>query len=312
MANNLKLEETNWTGWNADRPCRVTIAGNTLSITQTRNPVVRPQTKKVPGGFYLTADGEIMEPRKIKNRSEDLESVRRSLQRMRNLINCNFFGDTNELFVTLTYAENMKDAKRLYKDMEKFLKKSRRYLGEIKYLYAAEPQRRGAWHAHLLIKQLSAERSWWPGEDIAERWGHGYIWVDNLGSRKGGDPVRNVGAYLSAYLSNTPTDEEAEERRAATEGEHATPKAIEKGERLKFYPPGFHIYRASQNMERPLIKQMRPDSEEFRALTADFTVQYQSSHDLVDDRGNGRCYLINSISHQSLVRKCAAGKEQPQ
>ena len=103
--------------------------------------------------------------------------------------------------------------------------------------------------------------------------------------------------------------EEAEERRAATEGAHAKPKAVEKGERLKLYPPGFHIYRASQNMERPLIKQMRPDSEEFRALTADFTVQYQSSHDLIDDRGNGRCYLINSISHQSLVRKCAAGKE---
>ena len=49
---------------------------------------------------------------KAENRSENLESLRRTFARVRDLINNNFTGDSiKEKFITLTYAENMTDVK---------------------------------------------------------------------------------------------------------------------------------------------------------------------------------------------------------
>lgn len=224
------------------------------------------------------------------------------MRRMRQLINANFNGDKNELFITLTYAENMTDPKRLKKDMEKLLKKLKRRLGEIKYLYAVEPQARGAWHAHLLIKQLSAHSTYLPAEDVAEMWGHGYIKITRL------TQCDNVGAYLSAYLSNAPEDDAKDVQAAADNAAHEigddTPKKIVKGKRAHMYPRGMHIYRASKNLEEPITKKIRPTSREYQAIVAGAQLRYARTIDLYDaSRGNDSTGYINSITQMQYIRK---------
>jgi hypothetical protein len=65
-------------------------------------------------------------------------------------------------------------------------------------------------------------------------WGHGGVNIKRL------DSSDNIGAYLSAYLSNLPTDSKTE-----------TEKSYIKGARLHLYPPGMNFYRCSRGIKKP-------------------------------------------------------------
>lgn len=291
----------------SDEPLKITIAGNVIDVMQTARRSYPPQIEWSDDreSYIILATGEVRQKKKRETRTDDDEAVaslKRSMRKMRQLVNANFDGDRNELFITLTYAENMRDPKKLRKDMEKFLKKAKRRLGEIKYLYVVEPQARGAWHSHCLVKQLSAHSTYWPAEDIADAWGHGFIKVQRL------TDCDNVGAYLSAYMSNAPADAEDDVQRDGQRnyGElgEDVPKNIIKGERAKLYPRGMHIYRGSQNLSEPITKKIRPTSKEYQALIAGAELRYARTIDLYDaDRGDDATGYINSITQMQFVRK---------
>jgi len=57
-------------------------------------------------------------------------------------------------FITLTYHSNQRDAKVAKKHLRAFLKRLYRRHGNTPALWKLEPQRRGAWHFHLLIWDL--------------------------------------------------------------------------------------------------------------------------------------------------------------
>jgi len=170
--------------------------------------------------------GEVKEIQHNSNR-DSKESLRQTIKKLRMIINANFFGAKNELFITLTYAENMQDTKRLYKDFDKFMKKLKRRFKDLQFEYIAcvEPQERGAWHVHLLLK-ADVEELYIENELIAELWGQGFTKTQRLLQ------VDNVGAYLSAYLIN--------------DGD-------KKGQRLYYYPAGVNIYRCSKGIRRPKV-----------------------------------------------------------
>ena len=65
--------------------------------------------------------GEVIEVEKSKNRGEQSWSLRSSIRRLRMIINANFLGEPNELFITLTYRENMTDVKFMRLIMRIFL-----------------------------------------------------------------------------------------------------------------------------------------------------------------------------------------------
>lgn len=299
----MKIEKKEWDGWQLDRPLTVQIAGNVIDITQT----ARPPSDLSRLIEWLDADsyvdlrsGEIKEAKRTDNRSQSLAEVRRTLKRMRGLINANWFGDNNELLVTLTYAENMTDHKRLSHDLDIFLKRAKRKLGEIKYIAAVEPQGRGAWHAHILVKQMTSHYTYWPAEEVARLWEHGQI-IDVRRLRA----VNNVGAYLSAYLTNTPAEDEPAP--AAWSGQPRNinpPKRIVKGGRLHLYPRGMHLYRASKNLDKPEVKKMRPSSEELRTLLQGATVTFKSKIILTGtDQDSQSDFYINTIAQMQLNRK---------
>lgn len=197
-----------------------------------------------------TTTGEVIEVENSKNRGEQLSSLRSTIRRLRMIINANFFGEPNELFITLTYRENMTDVKRLYRDFKNFYKRLRRRYQEYKfeYIYTIEPQLRGAWHIHLLLKAMNVKYLYIPNEEIAELWGHGFTKTERLTG------VDNIGAYLSAYLTNL---------------EDGC-----KGARLYLYPSGVNIYRTSRGIKKPHIVKgdMRLD-EKYKVYEGEFEIK---------------------------------------
>jgi len=197
-----------------------------------------------------TTTGEIIEVENSKSRDEQLGSLERTIRRLRMIINANFFGEPNELFITLTYRENMIDVKRLYSDFKRFyMRLKRRYKGyKFEYVNAIEPQLRGAWHIHLLLKAMNVKYLYIPNEEIAKLWGYGFTKTKRIES------VDNIGAYLSAYLTNLEDGG--------------------KGARLYLYPSGVNIYRTSRGIKKPhIIKGDMGLDEKYKVYERDFEIK---------------------------------------
>lgn len=80
--------------------------------------------------YILNETGEILDYKHNEHRGQNLASLKRTFKKLRWLINNNFCGAPNELFLTLTYKENMTDRERLYRDFDRFLK-------QLRYRYGA-------------------------------------------------------------------------------------------------------------------------------------------------------------------------------
>lgn len=222
------------------------LYGDTVELV-TR-PSGRIQNIKTGKDTYNVIDkvtGEILDKRRYKkkksdgSRKEDESSVRKSLRKLSRLVNNNFDGSDNELWLTLTYAENMKDTERLYKDFKNFMGKLRRRTErKLEYICVIEPQERGAWHCHVLLKDFNSKHLWIDKNIIAESWGKGFVDVKKL------DNSDNVAAYLTAYLTNLAYDDE--------DVDGNTVKAIKKGARLSMYPKGVNMFRTSRGIKKPI------------------------------------------------------------
>lgn len=214
--------------------------------------------KKLSKTEYVVLEtGEVLEYNLSENRGENAAGLKKTFRKIRDLINNNFNGSGNELHVTLTYADNMTDLKRLHNDFRNFWKRYKRRHGDVDYLSVVEPQGRGAWHCHVLIRHNDQERVFIPSKEIAELWGHGFVKVKSL------KDIDNIGAYLSAYLGDIELDEDSirqalnmqnagklEIKEVEIEG---VKKSIIKGGRLHMYPPGMNMYRKSKGILFPEV-----------------------------------------------------------
>lgn len=207
--------------------------------------------------FVVLSTGEVKEYSFNENRSQSVNGLRKTFKKLRYLINNNFFGFRNELFLTLTYAENMQDQKRLYDDFRKFiqrLKYNYSDLGNLEYLDVIEPQTRGAWHHHVLIKFTEQKNVFISHKELENIWGHGFIKIARI------DNVDNIGAYLTAYLADIALDDiqgdlvsgEIVEKKVRD-----VTKKFVKGGRLYLYPSGINLYRKSKGIKFPDRKTMK-------------------------------------------------------
>ncbi len=238
--------------------------------------------------------GEIKAFERTENRSQGLNSLRKTFNNLRELINTNFDGSPNELFVTLTYRGDLQtnDTKKVYLDFDKFMKRLKyAYKDEttIDYINVLEPHETGNFHMHVLIRFNDLGKVFVPNAKMAEIWGNGFVTVQSLSG------VDNIGAYLSAYLS----DIEVPEDKAANLDGH--PDLIEKevngkkkkflkGARLVFYPTGVNLYRKSKGIEVPNKEKMsyKTAQKKLGAVTPNFRYGVE----LIDDENNFRNTLI--------------------
>lgn len=193
--------------------------------------------------YMVLSTGEVKEYKQTEVKQSD--SLRKTFRRLTGLIRNNYKAHgSNQLFLTLTYAENMQDPKTLYKDFDKFIKRLRYKYSKHKldYIAVAEPQGRGAWHMHILLKSnlpvLYIENS-----ELEKIWGQGYTDAKRLRSD-------DVGTYYVAYFTDVI------EESKVTDGADMS-SARKKGARLGMYPKGFKFFRASRGIVEPVVVSMR-------------------------------------------------------
>lgn len=210
--------------------------------------------------YVLLETGEIKEFNHSENRSDSFNSLRKTFKKIRYLINNNFTGKPNEIFVTLTYpGANMNDPKKLYQDLDKFVKRLKyRYKEQttLDYLHVVEPHEKGGFHVHSLLRFNDLQSIFIPNAELARMWGHGFVTIERI------QDVDNIGAYLSAYLADVELTD-GNVLHAMQNGLEVVEKEVEgvkkrfvKGGRLHLYPSGMNLYRKSKGILFPERKTM--------------------------------------------------------
>lgn len=295
---------------------RVKEMGNIIELMHSNRKNHEIFIKKISDTEYIDLrTGEVKQSKQIENRAQNINSIRQSLGRLRDLLNTNITDVRNCRWVTLTYKENMTDTERLMKDFEKFNKRMKYALSKegykYEYIVCMEPQGRGAWHAHLVmifegqapyIKNDSDDPKEFTMQNI---WGHGFTKTKKL------EDVDNVGAYLTAYLG----DMDLEEYRNLTEEDKKgmvfseirdveikgsnEKKSIIKGGRLHMYPPKFNIYRKSRGIKKPVVTYETEKEAQKKVSAA--TLTFEKTIELTDSDSQ----FSNTINyrHYNLIRK---------
>lgn len=182
-------------------PLKVTEMGNITELKYISNANTECPILMLEGGEYMVKEtAEIKECKHHEKRTEQVISLKRTFRNLRNIINANCSEPWKVRFITLTYAENMQDTERLYKDFHDFNLRFQYHLkkngyDKAEYIAVAEPQARGAWHMHVLYI-WNCPAPFIPNSELADIWGNGFVNVRSL------DSCDNVGAYLTAYLAD--------------------------------------------------------------------------------------------------------------
>jgi len=264
-----------------DDVIKVTKMNHIIEIQHMEKTNRKAHIKKLDKDTYVElATGEIKEFQHSENRQQNYNSLRQTFKKIRYLINNNFDGKANELHVTLTYKENMTDTKRLYADFKRFMTRlKRKYQGTttIDYICVVEPQERGAWHCHVLLRFNDLKKVYLSNNLVRELWEQGKIV-----STKSLKDVDNIGAYLSAYLSDVELTDK--DKIKALEGSDVLltkqvdgkEKKFVKGGRLHMYPPGMNLYRKSKGIIEPQREEMK--LKNIKKIVGSAQPHYQKSY----------------------------------
>ncbi|MGQ7461176.1 rolling circle replication-associated protein [Streptococcus suis] len=194
--------------------------------------------------YVVKSTGEIKYYEHTETRSQSINSIKQTMKKLRYLINANFSGQKNELWSTLTFRDSniAKQPQVIYKEFNKFIKRlNYKYKEKLDYIAILEPHGINSsvisdWHGfhlHLLLKSSSSSL-YIPYQEFEEIWGLGMCRIERLKN------IDNIGAYLSAYLTNAElSDTDSKEKKYI------------KGSRLWLYPKGIRIYRKSKGIQYP-------------------------------------------------------------
>lgn len=265
-----------------DEEVKVKEAGNIIELVHMSKRNRRCYIERLDSEHYIDLHtGEVKDFVHMESRADDLNSVRSSLGRLRDLLNANITDVSFCRWVTLTYAQPdgkpMTDTVRLYKDFEHFVKRLHRRYGLFEYIVAMEPQGSGSWHCHVVLI-FPAKAPFIPNDEMARIWGQGFTVTKRL------DDVDNVGAYLTAYLGDIEIEDYANLRHVP---DHITLKEVEyiddlgksqtkryvKGGRIYMYPPNFNLYRCSRGCKKPVVAYMSEKKAEKKVSSAKLTFQ---------------------------------------
>lgn len=280
VAKSRKIEE--WT-LEDNRIVSAIIQNNEYADITVMERKTKLNVKKINKTEYVNlSTGEVKEYNLSKNKC-NIESIRKTFKELIYLIRHNFtVGSENQLFITLTYAENITDKNKLYKDFEKFYKKLKRRYKDMKfdYILVAEPQERGAWHIHLMLK---ADKPLYIHDSvIRELWGHGITQTERL---KGDD----VGKYYVAYFTNLEIE---------AKDERSKEKKYVKGARLQLYPSGMKIYRTTKGIKKPLKIDVT-----FGELKEQFGVPIWKQEYKIFKAENGNEEIVNKLYKASFKKR---------
>lgn len=115
------------------------------------------------------------------------------------LVDTNF--DDKTSFLTLTTKKNVEDRDEFTNMFDLFITRLNYRMYDtkkrkIKYLATLERQKRGAWHAHILLFSIE----FIPHKDLLSTWGHGAVRINKLNHL---DDSSNAGRYVVKYMEKS-------------------------------------------------------------------------------------------------------------
>ena len=179
------------------------------------------------------------------------KAVKRKMKKFRYILESNFDGANNELFITLTTDEECHDIKLIKKYFKKFYQKLKYRYSDLIYAYVIElQQKRFSWHIHLMIKSIKTSNLFISNSEIEIIWGQGQT--------------------RTTRIVDTPTDFEIDEEKAMTEPDSFIAKQKYYGvEKVISYmckyktkeqmPSYARIFSYSRNMKKPFEKLVNTD-----------------------------------------------------
>ncbi len=211
--------------------------GNVIEIVGVERPSKGPPITRISKDeFVYHETGEVGTYKHAITKADAIESLKRTLANGRRTISLNFTAGLDETMMTLTYAENMQNPKKAYHDFDNLVRKIKAEYGGVEYILAMEPQERGAWHMHILMKSDDGRPFRIDAKWLYKTWNKGRVHLRPI------THVDNAGAYLTGYLSNL----------EQPDGEiESGGKRYKKGARLKMYPAGMRIFRYSKGIKKP-------------------------------------------------------------
>lgn len=329
LARDIKISKLDdaWDSREKNSWSKVVEMGNIVEVTTMEKFPTPPPTQKINKDLYFDKrSGDVFEFKHGQTRADNKKGVRMTLARIRSLINTNVVNPDFCRWLTFTYAENMTDTKRLYKDWDTFRKRFSRWctqhnVDKPEYIAVVEPQGRGAWHLHVFFIWSHAAPFLDNNSVIAPMWGHGFT------KTKAVSNCDNVGAYFSAYLGDMPLDEfnalDADEMsddvhivsKDATDSDgKKISKKIVKGGRLKLYPVGMNIVRCSRGVKRPDIEVTTYENAQKKVcdFAQTYHIGYELRSDLLFADGSSIDKLSNRIykDYYNKIRKASQDQSE--
>lgn len=286
-------------------------AGNTREVVFSAGVNIRCPIQNISKDKYVDKKtGEIKERKKTENRYQSPKSVRKSINRLMDLIRCNAIDPAKCKWLTLTYAGPMTDGSKVFSDGKKFFRRLQSYLDKrsdlsdgqkaFKRIAVAEPQGEGhgnSWHLHILLI-FEDVAPFIPNEDITELWKNGMTHVQKVYDSDG------LALYYKVHLSDMEYEESDEDNLTYSMKSKIVEKTVNgeskkfiKGERLKHYPTGMPLYSASRGMPRPIEERMT--NKEAMERVKDCKLVYRETFSIGSEDKNGnlvdkRYYKKNS------------------
>lgn len=253
--------------------------------------------------------GEIKKKNISESRYQSPKGVRKSINRLMDLIRCNATDSAKCKWITITYAEPMTDGKKAFLDAKLFLRKLERYLAKqigltagqknFKYITVAEPQGESngnSWHLHILLI-FDVIAPFIENSVLAELWGYGITYTNKVFDGDG------LALYFKVHLSdveyedNNDDTDDADKTATVEKMVDSVLKQFIKGERLKYYPRGMNLYSSSRGMKKPMIEEMT--NAEAMEVVAGSELVYRETY-AIGDRDNGN--LVDKRYYKKKVK----------
>lgn len=277
---------------------KLKTAGNTREVQFMAGNNNQCPIQNISKDKYLDKEtGEIKERKKSANRYQTPKSVRKSINRLMDLIKCNATEPSHCKWLTLTYADAMTDHTKVYEDGKMFLRRLQRYLNKseeifdsqktFKRITVAEPQGEthdNSWHLHILLI-FNVPAPFIENEVMAELWGYGITDTHKVYDAEG------LALYFKSYLSDIEYTDEPVVKGLADEPKNVVEKNVNgwnkkfiKGERLKYYPTGMPLFSASRGMKRAVVEKI--SNKEAMERVEDCKMVYRETY-VIGDEKNG-------------------------
>lgn len=185
---------------------KIIYGGSSVEVFNYQDHPILYGYKNKPTNAYKEKVIGTSEEQKAKKIASRKSSMHRSQAQLKRLVNMNAWNWKKvgglpylPVFVTLTFKENIKDvytANRIFSNFIKRLNYSitKRKVTFLKYVVVTEYQdlnRDGVIHYHAVFFNL--EHIW--KDTLCNIWGHGFVDIKQIKN------VKNIGAYISKYMS---------------------------------------------------------------------------------------------------------------